>query len=213
VRKYLRFLGWSAAILGIVLGVLRYFFFKTWVVPSDDKILAASIAPTLAPGDLVLILHSREPAFGDLARCKDPEEPRRFVIGRVAGEPGDSVVVDGRTIYVNDRRSTNESSCPERTVTIEEPTSGSPIEIACDIEDLSGTTHMRGQRHGNDSPSKVEKTVPQGKFWLVSDNRSYPLDSRTYGAVPRESCDARIVYRIWSAKGFKDDLHRFMFIK
>lgn len=213
MRKYLRFLAWTALIIGIIVGVLRFFFLKTWVIPTDDKVLSASIAPTLAPGDLVLILHSKSPVFGDLVRCVDPEEPRRFVIGRIGGEQGDKVVVEGRTVIVNDRRSASETSCAERVVQIEEPTTGSPIDIHCDIEDLAGIAHMRGSRPVEYSGSRVEKDVPPGTVWLISDNRFYPLDSRQYGALPRESCNAVVFYRLWSAKGFSDAEHRFTFIR
>ena len=213
MRKYLRFLAWTALIVGIIVGALRYLLFKTWVVPSDDKVLAASIAPTLAPGDFVLIMHSKSPVFGDLVRCVDPEEPRRFVIGRIGGEQSDKVVIEGRTVFVNERRSASETSCAERVVQIEEPTTGSPIDIHCDIEDLAGIAHMRGSRPVEYSGSRVEKVVPPGMVWLISDNRYYPLDSRIYGALPRESCDAVVVYRLWSAKGFMDADHRLMFIR
>jgi len=213
VRKYLRFLAWTAIVVGIVVGAIRVLLLKTWVVPSDDKVLAASIAPSLAPGDVVLVLHSKEPHFGDLVRCIDPEEPRRYVIGRIGGESGDNVVVNGTMVIVNNRRSASETSCSERVVQIEEPTTGSLIDIHCDIEDLLGTAHMRGSRPSEYSGGQVEKTVPKGMFWLISDNRHYPLDSRTYGALPTESCDAIVVYRLWSAKGFGDADHRFTYIR
>jgi signal peptidase I len=212
VRKYLRFLLWSALVIGVIVGALRLLLLKTWVIPSDDQVMAASLAPSLSPGDVVLVMHAGNRAFGDLVRCADPEAPRRWVIARIAGEPGDNVVIEGANIKINEKKASLETACADRFATIEDPNSGSPVDIQCDIEILGGVTHKRGQRPGQEI-ERVERIVPQGKVWLLSDNRSYPLDSRTYGAIDPATCDATVVFRLWSARGFFDVGGRFTFVK
>jgi signal peptidase I len=204
---------WSSIVLGVTGGALRLLLVRTWVVPSDDPIMSASIAPSLSPGDVVVLLHAGRPSFGDLVRCTDPDEPRRWVIGRIVGEAGDTVHVDAMTLHVNNKKAVKATVCSTRTVTVRDPTTNSPVEIQCDVEEIGGSAHKRGIRTGEWSVPTVEKTVPQGFIWLVSDNRAYPNDSRHYGAVKPETCDSRVIFRLWGAKGYGDVESRFTFVQ
>jgi signal peptidase I len=60
-----------------------------------------SMYPTLAPEERVLfdrLAYRREPPRrGDVVLATDPREPRRRIIKRVAGAPGERVTADGRT--------------------------------------------------------------------------------------------------------------------
>ena len=60
-----------------------------------------SMYPTLAPGEYVLfdrLAYRRDaPRRGDVVLATDPREPRRRIIKRIAGAPGERVTVDGRT--------------------------------------------------------------------------------------------------------------------
>jgi len=87
--KFTKALLWTAGILAGVALILRLLLLKAWTVPDDPR-LAASVAPTLGGGDVVLVLTRGSPGFGDLVRCKDPEDPPRFVVGRIAGLAGDA---------------------------------------------------------------------------------------------------------------------------
>jgi signal peptidase I len=211
VTKYWRALLWGGLIIGSITGLLRFFLFRTWVIPSDDALLSASIAPSLFPGDVVLLLTAGQPGFSDLVRCTDPDEPRRYVIGRIAGEAGDNVVIEGTNVKVNEKRAAIEHACSPHSINIEDPTTGSPVEIRCDMETLGGTTHKRGIRPSDTAP-RIERAVPSGFVWLLSDNRAYPDDSRLYGAVRPDTCDARIIFRFWSTKGFFDTASRLTYI-
>ena len=60
-----------------------------------------SMYPTLVPGEYVLfdrLAYRRgPPRRGDVVLATDPREPRRRIIKRVAGAPGEKVTVGGRT--------------------------------------------------------------------------------------------------------------------
>ena len=211
MSKYGKVVLWSTLVIGAIVVLLRVFLLRVWVIPSDDKLLSASIAPSLSPGDVVLVLTAGTPGFSDLVRCADPDEPRRFVIGRIAGEPGDNVVIEGANVSINDKRAALEHACSPHTTTVEDPTTGAPVELLCDLETLGGSTHKRGTRP-NDSIDRVERKVQPGFVWLLSDNRAYPDDSRLYGAVKPETCDARIIFRLWGTKGYFDSETRFTYI-
>ena len=60
-----------------------------------------SMFPALAPGEYVLfdrLAYRREsPRRGDVVLATDPREPRRRIIKRIAGAPGETVTAGGRT--------------------------------------------------------------------------------------------------------------------
>ena len=60
-----------------------------------------SMRPALAPGEYVLFdrlaYRSEPPRRGDVVLATDPREPRRRIVKRIAGGPGETVTVGGRT--------------------------------------------------------------------------------------------------------------------
>ncbi|HVM21325.1 MAG TPA: S26 family signal peptidase [Egibacteraceae bacterium] len=66
--------------------------------PCRVSIKGLSMAPTLLPGDHVLVHPSKRLRRRDLVVVADPSEPGRWVIKRVVALPGQSVVVEGRTL-------------------------------------------------------------------------------------------------------------------
>lgn len=43
----------------------------------------------------------------------------------------------------------------------------------------------------------TEFTVPEGYYFLVGDNREASLDGRTFGVVPKEKIEGKVIFRIW----------------
>src|SRR5512145_987497 len=98
MRNVGRFLLWAALIVAAIAGLARATALRWWHVPEGDPYLDASIAPTLRGGDLVLLWRLSKPKFGDLVVCPEPKAPDRFVIGRIVGESGDQVKVEGQML-------------------------------------------------------------------------------------------------------------------
>lgn len=212
MRKLGRGLGWILAI-ALVLGVAaRVFFVDVWTVPEDPAV-AASLAPSLRGGDVVLLLRGAA-GFGELTRCADPEDATKWVVGRVAGRERDKIETFGRDLIINDKRYDGESACREPTITIQNPTTGADEEIHCDEVMMGGGWHYRGYSIKPQLLAKRTITdVGAGMLYLVSDDRTYPDDSRSYGTVPAASCKGRIFFRLWSKAGFGDDKARFSYIR
>jgi len=209
------FLLWTTLIVGVIAAALRIFLVRTWTIPSDDPALSSSIAPSLAPGDVVLLLHAGTPGFGELVRCTDPDEPRRWVIGRIAAEGGDTVEIVRSRLVVNGRKAPLETACKEAKIKVPHPNTGSPVDVRCDMEELGASLHKRAYKGGGDHHrvrAPVKRTVKPGFFFLVSDNRLFQYDSTTYGPVAVETCTDRIIFRLWSAEGFGDADKRMTWI-
>jgi signal peptidase I len=212
--NFLKTLLWIAALLAVVAGAARLTVLRWWQVPSDDPILEASIEPTLHGGDWVLLWRATPPHFGSLVVCPEPGNEDRGVIGRIVGEEGDKLTIEGTNIQLNDHDALTEGACNERTFRIADPNTGSDVEQGCSLEALGGVLHMRGDLNGRQQVlQKTTRTVGEGKTYLVSDNRAYPYDSRNYGSVDRATCKESVFFRLVSKEGFADVKNRFTYIR
>lgn len=213
MRSLWRFLLWSALIAVALVGALRAVALRWWQVPINDPWLEVSVEPALRGGDFVLLWRLTPPHFGDLVLCPEPNAPERVVVGRLFGEPGDKVVIDGSSVTVNERTFTTERACSDAHVTVKHPRSGQLVEQACDMEDVGGSLHPRASTAGQPTvPPRTTVEVPQGHVYLVSDNRLLAFDSRDYGPVERSTCKESIFYRLWGRDGFFDVGRRFTYI-
>lgn len=215
MRKMFRLLLWVALVVGVFVGVLRATAIRWWRVPRDDRYLTASLSPSVRPGDLVLLWRLTKPGFGDLVMCPEPGHPERVVVGRLVGEAGDALEVNGAAITINRKRQVDEGNCTQRTFTEQSPATGLEVEQSCSLETLGGGYHLRGDvpevALANHAP--VKTTVPADMVWLVSDNRLFPYDSRDFGPVPRPSCTETVFFRLVGARGFFDSATRNQYIR
>lgn len=204
--SFLRILLWLSLGLGVLVGVARLTCLRWWQVPVDDPALSASLAPTLRAGDWIILWRLTPAGFGDLVLCPDPSDATQVVIGRIVGEPSDTLEIDeDGNLRVNNVRVHSDQSCTLPTFEVDHPRSGDPVELHCDIETVGGVHHQRALRaSGGLRAMPVNTKVPKGRLYLVSDNRQYPFDSRQYGSVPAESCSEAIVFRLVSRLGFRD---------
>ena len=214
MRKVLRFLLWTAIIVGAIVGLARATAIRWVKIPMGAPYLEASIAPTLRGGDTVILWRLTKPGFGDLVVCPEPDAPERVVIARIAAEEGDHIRVDGSILNVNDRAAETETACSERDFSVIHPTTGQEIHQTCSIEAVGGHSHMRGSTGGHGVlPPPVDRKVEPGKVFLLSDNRLLPYDSRDFGLVDRDSCTETVAFRLFSKDGFFDEKGRFTFIR
>lgn len=214
MRKALRFLLWVLIVAGAVVGLARLTAIRWWRVPNDDPYLEASIAPTLRGGDLVLLWRLTQPRFGDLVLCPEPDATHRIVIGRIVGEGGDRVKVEGSSLIVNGDRTETEHACTPPRFSVEHPATGKEVEQHCDVEVLANASHERGSAGGHAvQPAAVDSIVDPGKVFLLSDNRLLPYDSRDFGQVDRSTCTETVVFRLFSEKGYFDVDNRFVFVR
>jgi signal peptidase I len=211
VRKFLRFLAWTVAISGAVVGILCAFAIRFFTVP-DDLILAASVRPNLEGGDLVILWRLTAPKYGDLVVCPEPDNPGEFIVGRLLAEPGDTIEVKGDRIWVNAAQSETEMACPGfETV---DPDTEAKLDQHCSVEVTGTHRHYIGQTGGHKKiPKPVRDELMDGEIYLVSDNRLYPYDSRDYGAVQRDTCRETVIFRLVGPKGWGDGETRLTYIR
>jgi signal peptidase I len=215
--SFIRVLGFTIVVVGVVVGLLRLTCLRWWQVPEDDPDLAASIAPTLSPGDWLILWRATSPGFGDLVLCPDPEEPGEVFIGRIAGEGGDTLKIDDLGgLTINNSRIRSERACDSPKFTIENPRTGDEVELRCDIEALGGVHHQRALVPTPKTPLKpvgVTREVDAGAVYLISDNRFFPFDSRDFGPLPKAACKEAVIFRLVSRLGFSHVKSRLTWIQ
>lgn len=211
MRKYVRVAGWTVVIVGAIVGGLRATVLEWFTIPVDDPSMAFSAAPALAAGDTALLWRGAiDP--GDLVRCTDPDEPLRFVYGRVLAQGGEVVELQGQDVNVDGKRPLQETVCTEAKQTLEQP-SGDPVTLDCGMEAFRGAKYERLIGHSPQAAQGSRKIpVPDGKLFLVSDNRAYPMDSREYGSVDRASCTGTFFFRLWGKEGLSDAKRRLTYL-
>jgi signal peptidase I len=210
MRVWFRIVSWTTVIVGLVLLVLYVGFFDVWTVPSDDPLLTAAIAPTLGPGDVLVVTRRTTIDRGNLLRCADPQAPGRYVIARAMAKWGDQVDLNGEVVSLDGRAVPRPRACDQSQVTVHNPATDEDVVLACSAEEYGEATYsVLAARDHPEPSSKV--TIETGKWFLVSDDRHIHLDSRDFGTMTTTACQ-HVVFRILGGGGFFDSQSRFSII-
>lgn len=168
---------WVAVVVGalVVALVVKTFLFQAFYIPS------ASMEPTLEKGDRVLVnklsydLHDVN--RGDVIVFELPADQVgpdgiKDLIKRVIGLPGDTIETRDGVVYVNDRR-LDEPYLADGTIT-GDPSDGS-------------------------NPVIARQEVPEGRVFVMGDNRDNSHDSRysDRGPIPIDSIVGRAFVLVW----------------
>jgi signal peptidase I len=191
------------------------FLAQNFVIPSgsmEDTLLVGdhlvvdriTLAP---PAKWMPLTHYREPKRGDVVVFikpvpdPDPQTGRPeylFLVKRLIGVPGDHIHLHDGIVYINgvaqpqpkDGREMN--SNPGEGVYLDEFPTITPA------LDPSAT-----EEWAVEAPKDIvggDLVVPDGKYFMMGDNRHNSLDSRYWGFVPRENIVGRPLFNYWSFK-------------
>lgn len=177
-----------------LVALLVIFLFAITFVVQASQVPTESMENTLMVGDYLLadklhfgngglgrwLLPYRDIRGGDIVVFHFPLDTSEYLVKRVVGVPGDRVrMVDG-TVYVNDVP-LKEDYAMHKLATRDRYRDNFPVGLSTAAVD----THWRSQlpRHITDG----ELVVPEGKYFVMGDNRDVSLDSRYWGFVPREN--------------------------
>jgi signal peptidase I len=157
------------AVVAIALAlVIQGFVVKPYRIPSP------SMNDTLLPGDRVLVnrlmYHFRDPQRGDVVVFTWPVNRKYVFIKRIIGVPGDTISLTDGQVYVNGARIDEPYVRTVHGVPV--PTEPAPA--------TAGTT--MSQPWSLQQPYKV----PEGKYFMMGDNRIESDDSRDWGPVPAD---------------------------
>lgn len=158
---------WSFIVAFIIVGGVYFFLGRPFTVSG------ASMYPTLHNGDRMVLSKVGDVHRFDVVILKAPDENVEY-IKRVIGMPGDTVEMKNGVLYINgkkvDQPFINTEALAKQTVFIDDFT----------LESLTG-----------------EAKVPEGKYFVLGDNRGVSKDSRMIGYIDRSAIEGKAVYTIW----------------
>jgi signal peptidase I len=168
----------------IVLGAVRS------AVADWNDVPTGSMKPSILEGDRILVdklaydlkvpftswrlARWAEPARSDIVVFFEPLREQRYV-KRVVGLPGDVVELRRNRLLINSREAEYQ------------PLGSQPDGAVLVGEDLGGRMHPLVLTPGARSRSSFGPvTVPEGRYFLMGDNRDLSFDSRHFGFVERD---------------------------
>jgi signal peptidase I len=166
---------WAVVVIGAILLALlvKTFVLQAFYIPSE------SMATTLETGDRVLV-NKLAYTFGDVSRGdvvvfeRPPTETTSNIpdlIKRVVGLPGESLVIKNNTVYV-DGAALDEPYLAPGTIT---------------------TTDAAPNKCTDAAPC----IVPEGRVWVMGDNRPDSKDSRFFGPIEESTIVGKAFVTIW----------------
>ncbi len=163
----------ETAVIALVAAVLLRVF-----VVSAYRVNSSSMEDTLYNGDYIFVNklayeYGSDPKTGDIIVFKYPNNPQKDFIKRVVAEPGQTVQVADKVLYVDGDVAAI-------------PTLSKHIDKRIIPGDLSFRDNF------------ATYTVPEGQYFVVGDNRDDSRDSRFWGGVPRENIKGKAVFVYWS---------------
>ena len=158
---------WSFIVAFIIVGGVYFFLGRPFTVSG------ASMYPTLHNGDRMVLSKVGDIHRFDVVILKAPDENVEY-IKRVIGMPGDTVEMKSGVLYINGKKVEqpfiNTEVLAKQTVFMDDFT----------LESLTG-----------------ESKVPEGKYFVLGDNRGVSKDSRMIGFIDRLAIEGKAVFTIW----------------
>lgn len=176
-----------AVVAGVAIAVLRAFFVDVVTVAHNG------MAPTMLLGDRVLVWRDAHLDRNDIALCRNPQHPERWVLGRIAAMPGQSLHVERGQLWIGRTRTTRDLQGSGRFTDSE---TGRTYPVEWGIEDFADyEEHRFFDRTDREFVMRDQMNV--GGLFLLSDNRAHiGEDSRTFGVVQPQTCRGTVFMRL-----------------
>lgn len=176
---------WSWIWMPLIAVAVAFFIVK--FVAKPTTVDGPSMEPNLVNGEHVWAIRSAPIHRGSVivfnANGVDPGATgNKLYVKRVIGIPGDKVVCEQNTIYVNDK----------------------PINqdyISKKQQKATGTWTLASlAKKNNWQRSTAPKVVPQGQYFVLGDHRSVSNDGRFFGFVPQSNIVGTVKSFWWDTK-------------
>lgn len=159
-------------ILEVVVFAIGIFFFVYLLILRPHKIKGQSMQPNFPDAEYLLTekvsYYIRKPVRGDVIVFTPPVSETDEYIKRIIGLPGDTVMVQDGKVYVNGK-------------ILDEP--------YIDPSVYTFDEGFLGEGH--------EFTVPEGKYFVLGDNREHSSDSRAFGPIAFNKISGRAWVVYW----------------
>ncbi|ERK60004.1 signal peptidase I [Gemella bergeri ATCC 700627] len=171
-------------IVVVVVSIFIYLVLSTYVI-APFTVKGHSMDYTFADNDKVFVNKlSKNYKRGDevVFHANETDD----YIKRIIGVPGDTIEYKNDVLYVNGQKV--DEPYLEQKIKEAKTQGNSPLTPDFNIEYLSSTK---------------SKTVPEGTYFVMGDNRQHSTDSRVFGFVKKEAMIGKVSLRYYPLKSFK----------
>lgn len=132
----------------------------------------ASMEPTFQERNYLIIdeasYYFRSPTRGEVIVFRFPLDTSEYFIKRVIGLPGETVTITSGKVMISKKPD-------EKPVALNEPYLPAGLQTI----------------------GEVSQTLGPNEYFVMGDNRTFSLDSRKWGILPREDITGRVAFRAW----------------
>jgi signal peptidase I len=153
------------AIAGLLVGLI-----VTRFIITSYTVYGNSMAPNFIQGDKIYIIKIGSVNTGDVVLVKNPQEPDRTILKRIAAREGDTVEIRDKIIYINDKQ-----------IKFQWKTSSNDARIL----------PMSFTYRDNHPIIKLKRK----EVYLLGDNLDYGHDSRSFGPVSEDTIIGKLLYK------------------
>ncbi len=199
----------------LILMLLLVFSFRSMCF-EPFRIPSGSMIPTLNIGDFILVnkfsygvkvpfsdmfsdpiymTHFEAPKRDDVIVFKYPVDPSQNFIKRVIGLPGDEVELINKIVYVNGKQVSAISDNSPVTKEFASSFEGNQVNIF-KVKEEGKEFNIQTSNYETKKDTLPKFKVPEGKFFVMGDNRDFSADSRYWGFVPKENIKGKALV-VW----------------
>lgn len=176
----------EALLIAIILAlIIKAFFIQAFKIPSGSMLETLQIGDHLLVSKIVygvkipftnnFVVTFEDPQHKDIIVFEYPEDPSKDYIKRIIGVPGDVIEIKNKEVFRNDEK-------------LDEPY----------------VQHTKpGMQKGTNRDNLAPLTVPEGKYFVMGDNRDESYDSRFWGFVDHGQIKGKAWILYWSWQNFK----------
>ena len=180
--------------------ILRTFILQTFFITSgsmEDSLLVGDflVVNRAAVGSRIPFTQIRVPGYagverGDILVFDPTHEPDLKLVKRLMGMPGDTLRMENGVLFVN-------GNALEEPYVKEEglPDEANPA-MVWQIEHLAPGVDPMGYRPTRDTWGPI--VIPEGRYFMLGDNRERSLDSRYWGLLERWRLEGRVSFIYFS---------------
>lgn len=159
ILKKRRYLNWGMFIIVTLIStiLLQYFFL------TSELIVGPSMKPNYMSNKHAIILKKGKIKRGSVIILQAPDKKDEHYIKRIIGMPGDKIVFSQDDLYINDK-TYNEFYLKK-----------------------GQKSWAKSSQKSENYTSNFQTTVPENSYFVMGDNRPVSNDSRSFGAIKRNS--------------------------
>ncbi len=158
----------EAIVFALAIFVVVYLFLF-----QPNQVKGSSMYPTFKDGEYIftdkISYRMGLPKRGDVVVFKSPRNSDVDFIKRIIGLPGETLKISGGKVFINDS-SLNESGY------------------------LDPSIYTGPESYLNDD---TPITIPEGRYFVMGDNRPHSSDSRDFGPVAPNEFVGKVFFRYW----------------